>query len=74
MSHGTHRRKLQSIGLARSPNGTLGGFSLQNCRMVVASWYFNLGALLLDLDSSNQNIILVGVASIGKDSIFDNAT
>jgi len=42
--------------------------------MAVAGWYFNLRALLLDLDSPNQNIILVGVVSISKHPIFGNDT
>jgi hypothetical protein len=42
--------------------------------MAVAYWYINLVALLLDLDSPNQNIISVGVVSISKDPIFGNAT
>jgi hypothetical protein len=42
--------------------------------MAVDGWYFNLGALLLDLDSPNQNIILVGVVCFSKDPIFGNAT
>jgi len=31
----------------------------------MAGWYFNLRALLLDLDSPNQIIMLVGVVSSG---------
>lgn len=40
----------------------------------MTSSHFNHGALLLDLDSLNQNIILVDVVSMGKDPIFDYAS